>query len=83
MNARFDLLHGTGEGLEMSLDIYNPPHGLSAGHGGEGKKTAVRIVQPAPDDTPSERKHVETMVLMTKGEARAIASALMGAASEL
>jgi hypothetical protein len=82
MNVTFTLLQGTGNGQEMRLDIYNPAHGVGATHE-VAKKTAVRIVQPAADDTSSDRKLTETMVLMTKQEARAVASALMGAASEL
>lgn len=82
MNVTFTLLQGTGNGQEMRLDIYNPAHGVGTPHE-VAKKTAVRIVQPAEDDTSSDRKLTETMVLMTKQEARAVASALMGAASEL
>lgn len=83
MNVTFTLLQGTGDGREMRLDIYNPAHGTNPSHE-ERRKTAFRIEQPAADDNPNDiRKFTETMVLMTKQEARAIASALMGAAAEL
>ena len=87
MNVNFTLLQGTGDGQEMRLDIYNPAHGVGGAHK-EPKKTAVRLawgvqLQPSADSTSAERQFTEAMVLMTKQEARAVASALMGTASEL
>jgi hypothetical protein len=95
MNVTFTLLQGTGDGQEMRLDIYNPAHGVGGAHK-EPKKTAFRIKRnQASGDTLDDRKFAdgsapvssgsgtETLVLMTKQEARAVASALMGAASEL
>jgi hypothetical protein len=82
MNVTFRFLQGTGNAQEMMLEIYNPAHGVGGAHE-ESKKTAIRIAQPAENDTMEDRHFTETIVLMTKAQARAVASALMGAASEL
>lgn len=83
MNAQFSLLQGSAAGKEISIKIYNPAHGLDGAKHSETKKTAFLIEQVTQSSEEGGFSNVETMLLMTKAEARAIASALMGAAAEL
>jgi hypothetical protein len=83
MNATFTLLQGTGDGKELQVDLYKLAHGSDGSLHKDTKKLAMRIVMPSADDDPSSRKFHETILLMAKSEARAIASSLMGIAAEL
>ena len=82
MNVLFNILQGTGDAKEVAIDIYPLAHGASAAHKVKDK-IAVALRLPAADDTESARSITENIVLLTKQEARAVASAMMGAAAEL
>jgi hypothetical protein len=83
MNATFTLLQGTGDGKELQVDLYKLAHGADGALHKDTNKVAMRIVIPSADDNPTKRKFTETILLMAKSEARAIASSLMGIAAEL
>jgi hypothetical protein len=87
MNGRFTLPQGTDVKTETVVNIYVPPFGTT-GYSSDPKRVMLLIEQQLPTsgdpaDPGTAFDTTYTNVLMTKAEARAIASALMGTAVEL
>jgi hypothetical protein len=84
MNARFDLTagHAVGEGAVLDIHRCSIPIGAEFD---AGDYVVMHVItgDAGEEGKPETNKQLSTPVMMRKGEARAVASCLMGVAAEI